>query len=72
MGILLKSKKVVNGAIRPIYAKGMTKSEYVVSVRDKGKQKLRDQRWKKENRTEYNAYMRNYMRKKAKVKKMYG
>jgi len=71
MGILLKHKKVVDGIIKPVYAKGMTKSEYVVSVRDKEKQKLRDAKWRRDNRKYYNQYMKEYMRDYNK-KKMRG
>jgi hypothetical protein len=64
-----KGFKLKNGEIVPIYARGMTKSEYVQSISDPEKVKSNVKKWRKENRAYYNSYMKEYMRKRKQQKR---
>ena len=55
--------KLHKGDLVKIYAKGLTNSEYVMSVRDPIKTKQNLKEWRSKNKDEYNEYMRNYYHK---------
>jgi hypothetical protein len=55
-----KTFKYVGGRKVPVYAKGMTKSEYVIAVRNKANYDSYNKRWRSENRESYNKYHREY------------
>jgi len=55
-------KKLIyeKGKAVPVYAKGLSKSKYIMSIRDKEEYNAYQTSWREKNRIHYNKYHKKY------------